>query len=65
MKAKYALILILISWGVDIVGALFKIMHWPYADVMLMLGTVLYMVGFAWLIYKLFKYEKVKEFLNS
>lgn len=64
MKAKHAVLLFVLGLCLDFVGALFKILHWPYADVLLIAGMTLKVVGALLFAYKLLRHPKVKEFLN-
>jgi len=47
-KFLVPLILLLLGFGLTIAGALFKIQHWPYGNVILTIGTF---VEFAALFY--------------
>lgn len=42
MKSQYKIPLVLFLLGIlfTIVGALFKIMHWPFASMLLIVGTL-------------------------
>lgn len=42
MKSQYKIPLVLFLFGMlfTIVGALFKIMHWPFASMLLIVGTL-------------------------
>jgi uncharacterized membrane protein len=64
MKAKYALILFVFGLCFDFVGALFKILHWPHADWLLLTGMTLKVVGALPFLYKLLTHPRVREFLN-
>lgn len=64
MKAKHALVLYILGLCTELVGALFKIQHWHYADALLIVGTALKVVGVLLFGYKLLTHPKVKEFLN-
>lgn len=64
MKIKHALFLYLAGLCLILLGAIFKILHLPFADSMLILSTVLQEVGIFILIYKLFTHPKLKEMLN-
>jgi hypothetical protein len=64
MKTKYALIILIVGFIVSFIGALFKLMHWPYASVLLIASTFLQVVGTIILLYKLVTHPKIKEFLN-
>lgn len=41
MKTRTALALLLIGTAIIISGGLFKIMHWPSANIQLVLGTLM------------------------
>lgn len=64
MKAKHALIFYAFGLSADAIGALFKIMHWPQADTLLLAATALKVSGILLLTIKLLTYPKVKDFLN-
>ena len=64
MKAKYALVLFAVGLCADFVGALFKILHWPHADWLLLAGMTLKVVGTIAFLLKLFSHLSVKAFLN-
>ncbi|MCB2410908.1 hypothetical protein [Hymenobacter lucidus] len=64
MKAKHALIVLVLGLCVDFVGALFKIQHWAGGSGLLIAGTVLKVAGALLLLYKLLTHPKVREFLN-
>jgi hypothetical protein len=57
MKKNYILLLILFIFGVviTILGACFKIMHWPGAKIMLLLGMLAEAIALIILIYKMLK----------
>ncbi|TGE16415.1 GldL-related protein [Hymenobacter elongatus] len=64
MKAKHALILLVLGLCADFVGALFKISHWEGASELLIVGMTLKVVGSLLMLYKLLTHPRVKEFLN-
>lgn len=57
MKKEYKIpfIIFLLGMVITIVGALFKIMHWPYANVILIAGMGLEAAGIISLIVKIAK----------
>lgn len=57
MKKEYKIpfIIFLLGMAITIVGALFKIMHWPYANVILIAGMGLEAAGIISLIVKIAK----------
>ena len=64
MKNKHLLILFLISSIVIIIGALFKIMHWSGASILLTIGLLSEVLVVVMLILKLFNDDK-NNFLNK
>ena len=64
MKAKYAVIIFVIGFSFYIIGALMKIMHWPFAGLVITIATITELVGIILFLCKLFTYPKFKEFLN-
>ncbi|WP_345070195.1 GldL-related protein [Hymenobacter fastidiosus] len=64
MKAKYGLILFVLGFCLQLVGALFKIMHWVPGDTLLIISTTLMVAGMLLFAYKRLTHPKVKDFLN-
>lgn len=64
MKIKHLLVVILIGFLWTIVGALFKIQHWPYANEILVIGTLIKVLFIILLIWKILTTDKFKDFLN-
>ena len=64
MKVKHLLVFIIIGFIFTIIGSLFKIQHWPYANEILVIGTLLKVVFGILLIIKILTTDKFKEFLN-
>ncbi|MBL0310561.1 MAG: gliding motility protein GldL [Bacteroidetes bacterium] len=65
MKNKYAVIIFLVGSMLAVIGALFKMMHWPYANTALLSAMSLQVLGGFIFIIKLFFTEKGKDFLKS
>ncbi len=65
MKTKYTLLVIVIGFILTLIGALFKIMHFPYANLLLLVGMFCEIFGGILFLYKLFTHPKFKDFLNS
>ncbi len=66
MKNTHILVLFLIGMVVTVLGALFKIMHWPGARFLLIIGMVFEAAAALFLILKLLKKDKDKTgFLDS
>lgn len=61
IKQKKALKFIFLGMAITVVGALFKIMHWPYATILLILGLLLEAVGLIMLITKAMNKLKDKK----
>ncbi|MET0392382.1 MAG: hypothetical protein ABW019_04540 [Chitinophagaceae bacterium] len=59
MKTTYPfrrpLILLLSGFLVRTIAALMKVLHWPYADPLLIAGTAVMAIAIIWLMVKLFK----------
>jgi len=68
MKTKHALIIFLIGFLINIVGAFCKITHWSFgpisANIILAIGSIFQTFGVLLLLYKLFTSPKFKDFLN-
>jgi hypothetical protein len=64
MKNKHLLILFFIAMILVIIGALFKIMHWQFANIMLSIGLISEAVIIFLLIFKITKDNK-SDFLNK
>lgn len=65
MKNKYIVVILLIGIMFTIIGVMFKIMHWPGAGLMLILGGALKISSILLLIIKLLTNDKYKEFLDK
>lgn len=65
MKAKFALFLLFVGFLLVMAGALFKIMHWPGADVFLLAGLGCEAAGAVAFLLKLVARPKARGFLNS
>ena len=57
-KYKIPLVLFLIGMVLTVVGALFKIMHWPYASILLIVGMLSEAVAIITLIAVILKKSK-------
>lgn len=65
MKYWHILILFLVGLTITIVGALFKILHWPGAALMLMFGMGLKAFSILLLIVKIILNRKSSHILNK
>lgn len=65
MKTKHTIILFVLGLAIDMFGGLFKILHLPGADVLLIIGTTLQVTGLILFGYKLLTHPNLKEFLNQ
>lgn len=65
MKTKHALIIFALGILLSLLGALFRIMHWPAASTILVIGTIMEVVGGLLLLFKILTNPKFKELLNS
>jgi len=59
---RWPLILLLVGLGVRLMGALFKIRHWPYADEMLTPGTFISAAAILFAVIKLLHLKKQQQF---
>jgi len=57
---QWPLIIFLLGVGIRWIGALFKIRHWPNADELLMIGTILGLSGILFAVIKLLVFKKNK-----
>lgn len=64
MKTKYVLAFFLVGVVLIITGSLFKIMHWPSANVLMILGSIFEVIALILFVYKLMTYPKFKDFMN-
>ena len=65
MKAKHAIILLALGLCAYFVGVLFKILHYPGADVILITAITLLVMGVSLFTIKLLAHPRIKRFLNS
>jgi hypothetical protein len=65
MKFKHAIVLLIIGYCFDFVGAFLKITHHPYADSVFLIATILKVAGGLILLLKLLTHPKLKEIFNS
>lgn len=65
MKTKHTLIILAIGFLITLVGALFKILHFPYGNLLLLVGMSCEIFGVILLLYKILTHPKLKDFLNS
>jgi len=65
MKNKYILIAFILGFILTVIGALFKIMHWPGASILLILGMLSEALAGVMLIIKIYKDQNPNGFLNK
>lgn len=65
MKIKHAVISIAAGFAFDFVGAFWKIMHWPGANILLMIALLLKVSGLVELIIKLVSNKRIRDFMNQ
>lgn len=65
MKVKHILALFILGLICTVLGALFKIMHWPGAPELLTAGIFLQVIAGFLGIWKLFTNKEFKNFLNK
>ena len=64
MKIRHVLIFLVIAFVIGFIGALFKIMHWPGSDVILVAAMVLKVIAAVLLVFKVLSLPEVKKFIN-
>lgn len=52
---KLPLLFLIIGSAVVIIGAVFKIMHWPYSNILIMLGGILEIIAAVLVVRQLLK----------
>jgi hypothetical protein len=65
MKIKNILIVLFLASVVVVTGALFKIMHWPYAQILLITGLSLEAISVVLLIWKSRENKKANPTLGK
>jgi hypothetical protein len=64
MKVKHALVILVFGFCLQFIGTVIKILHWQGADLTLTIAAIIKVTGALVLLFKIFTYEKLKEFLN-
>ncbi|KQM34173.1 hypothetical protein [Chryseobacterium sp. Leaf201] len=64
MKTKYAVIIFLMGFLSNLIGAFLKITHYPNANLFFVIASILESLGMLIFIYKLMTYPKFREFMN-
>jgi uncharacterized membrane protein len=65
MKYKHILIAFVLGCIITIIGALFKILHWPGASFIMTIGMLCEALAGLMLIIKIFKDQNPNGFLNK
>lgn len=65
MTARTAIIWLVIGTSIGMLGALFRIQHWPYAGELLTISTLLQVIALVVLAVKVGRYPGFKEFLDQ
>lgn len=65
MTARGAIVLLLVGFAVSIIGALFKIQHWPNAGGLLIASSLMQAFAVIVLALKVSRYPGFKDFLDS
>jgi len=64
MKTKHAFLIFLIGFLLNVVGAFLKIVHFSNANLFLIIGSTIEIMGAVLILYKLFTYPKFRDFMN-
>jgi hypothetical protein len=65
MKPRTALALVLVSTAMLTLGGLFKVLHWPTANIQLLLGAVVHVVGLLALAINVARRQGLKELVEG
>ena len=65
MTARGAIVLLLVGFAVSIIGALFKVQHWPYSTMVLVASSLMQAIAVILLAVKVSRYPGFKDFLDS
>jgi hypothetical protein len=65
MKAKYTIVLIALGFCLDFVGSLCKMAHYPNANTIFLMATVVKVTGVLWLTFKIISYTGFKKFMEQ
>ena len=64
MTARQSISLFLLGAALMILGAMFKVQHWPGADMMLATASLLQIIGVLVVAIKVLRYPGFKDFLD-
>ena len=64
MTARGAIVLLLVGFVVSIIGALFKIQHWPHSTAVLIASSLMQTIAVIVLAIKVSGYPGFKDFLD-
>lgn len=65
MKTRAALALVLISAAMLTVGGLFKLLHWPTANIQLLVGSLVHVVALLALAINVARGQGLKELIGG
>ena len=64
MKAKHTILMIALGFAIGYLGTLTQIFSRREANIMVILGTILKVLGILWLAYKIVRYEGFRKFME-
>ena len=64
MKAKHTILMIALGFAIGYLGTLTQIFSRTEANIMIVIGTILKVVGILLLAYKIIKYEGFRKFME-
>ena len=64
MKAKHTILMIALGFAIGYLGTLTQIFSRTEANIMVVIGTILKVVGILLLAYKIIKYEGFRKFME-
>jgi hypothetical protein len=65
MKTKYIFLLFILGSILGLIGALFKIQHWPGAGSLIVLATLLNVCFWVLILWKMFTHPSLRDFMNQ
>lgn len=65
MSSRNALVLVLISSAILTVGGLFKLLHWPGANLQLLVGALVHVVALLALAINVARRQGLKELMEN
>ena len=65
MKIKHTIIIFAFGYCFEYIGQLFRMLHYPNANILFVTGTLMKVTGILLFLFKLLTNSQLKKFLNS